>query len=341
MIQDQLVDYINAQMKLGVSRDTIKTTLVGAGWQATDVEDTLKKVESAKMSQPISTVVAGAAAAGTSAAAAGFSSTPSAVSSGPQMIKVSDLVSASESSATMSVKPAPSTSTPVGASSVGSASTATSASTRDTSPKSPLTGPTATAKPSASAVIGKSNTYQATEYPPKTHASRGALITEIVLVIVVLVVGGFAGFLYVQNNNLSGQIKSLQGQSTGVDSQVAALQAQITASTTAYAAQVSSLGGENQELQTELSFYAAPANSVAGATSTATISGTVSGGGKALYILTSTYGAKIYVTNSTNASVVAALTPLIGSANETQFSGTYVPGSDSITLTAINGTALQ
>ena len=58
MVQESIVEYINAQMKLGVSRDTIKTTLTGAGWVAADVEDTLKKVESAKMAQPISAVSA-------------------------------------------------------------------------------------------------------------------------------------------------------------------------------------------------------------------------------------------------------------------------------------------
>ena len=66
MVQESIVEYINAQMKLGVSRDTIKTTLTGAGWVAADVEDTLKKVESAKMAQPIAAM----SAMPTSAAAA-------------------------------------------------------------------------------------------------------------------------------------------------------------------------------------------------------------------------------------------------------------------------------
>ena len=58
MVQESIVEYINAQMKLGVSRDTIKTTLTGAGWVVADVEDTLKKVELAKIAQPISAVSA-------------------------------------------------------------------------------------------------------------------------------------------------------------------------------------------------------------------------------------------------------------------------------------------
>jgi hypothetical protein len=191
----------------------------------------------------------------------------------------------------------------------------------------------------ASPVSTKANTYQSNEYPAKPHSSHGALITEIVLGVLFLAAAGFAGFLYMQNNNLSGQISSLQSQSTGVSSQVATMQAQLTASTTQYAAEISSLGGENQELQTELGFYAMPPNSIANATATATISGTVSGGGKALYVITATYGAKIYVSNSKDASLITVLDPLIGTT--ASFTGNYIPGSDSITLTAVNGTAVQ
>ena len=52
MIQDQLVEYISSQMKLGVSRDAIKSALAGVGWQVADIEDSLKKVEGAAV-QPI------------------------------------------------------------------------------------------------------------------------------------------------------------------------------------------------------------------------------------------------------------------------------------------------
>ena len=45
MVQDQLVEYISSQLKLGVARDTVKSALVGVGWAQLDVEDTLKKVE--------------------------------------------------------------------------------------------------------------------------------------------------------------------------------------------------------------------------------------------------------------------------------------------------------
>jgi hypothetical protein len=80
MIQNQLVDYISSQLKLGVSRDSVKTALVGVGWAAQDVEDTFKKVE-----QPATSVQQPAQQSAVS---------PAAAAKSPD-IRVSDLVSAS------------------------------------------------------------------------------------------------------------------------------------------------------------------------------------------------------------------------------------------------------
>jgi cell division protein FtsB len=323
MIQESIVDYINAQMKLGVSRDAVKATLTGAGWVAVDVEDTFKKIDSAKMAQPISAMPsASPVTKPTEPAIASKPMTPvgMATNPGPQTIKVSDLVSSAAAPVVMTTKPV--------------------------ATRSPLTGPAApmgTKSP---------NSYQASAYHgAKPHESRSALVIDIVLIVVIIAVGAFAGFLYVQNKNLNTQLSSLNGQSSGVTSQLSALQAEVAASTTALTAQVSSLDSEIQDLQTELAFYAAPSGTTPGATSTVTVSGIVSGGGKLSYAITAMYGAKIYVANSKVASVISALVPLMATVGTTstpatpaitaQFSGTYVPGSDSITLTAVNGAAIQ
>jgi hypothetical protein len=306
MIQEQLVDYINTQMKLGVSRDAIKTALTGAGWQAMDVEDTFKRTESAVSSlKPVTP--------------------PSAASPAPQTIKVSDLISSTPSSMSPSTMPA----------------------AKPMASKSPLTGTTANGIASAGAK--SSDVYQqASVFPAsKPSGSRGALVTEIILIVVIVAVGSFAGFLYMQNRDLNTQLGALNKQSGGVTSQLSSLQAEMSASAASLTTQVASLNAKSQELQTELSFYAAPANTAAGATSTAMVSGTVSGGGKIPYVITTADGAKISVANSKVASVVSALAPLVGTATATstpataQFFGTHVLGSDTITLSAVNGAALQ
>jgi hypothetical protein len=360
MVQESIVEYINTQIKLGVSRDIIKTTLTGAGWVVADVEDTLKKVESAKMAQPISAVSAmptiamtpssspaaksmePAIAAKPFTAAVGAASTSPA----PQTIRVSDLVSSSTSSSPVIKSSAmPALKNPVTGSALASAAMPAGTKTKDT--------------------------FRAASYSgAKPHGSYGMLITDIVLIIIILAVGGFAGFLYMQNNSLNSQLSALNGQSSGVTSQLSSLQAKVAASTTALTAQVSSLTAqvssltvETQELQTELSFFAVPTSTAPGSTNTATVSGIISAG-KTGYVITAAYGAKIVVANSKTASVIAALAPLMATAASTtpisahstasststvipatpatvaQFSGIYTSGVDSITLTAVNGTAL-
>ncbi len=347
MVQESIVDYINSQMKLGVSRDAVKTTLVGAGWAAADVEDTLKKVEVAKpAAQPV-------AMAATPAKPAEFVAAKplGATGPGPQTIRVSDLVSSSASPAPMTMSSKPAAASPVSTS------------------KSPLTGPAAS---TAGAAVKSPNTFQAQTFSAaKPHGSRGALITDIVLVVIILAVGGFAGFLYMQNGSLSSKLDSLNGTSSGVNSQLSALTAQVAASTTALTAQVATLTGDNQELRTELSFLVAPTGTTPGASTTGTFSGIVSAG-KTSYIITASYGTKISVANSKSASVISALAELmapvtaatsttasstatstVASSTATstapvvrvtpataQFTGTYIPGSDSITLTEVNGTSL-
>jgi cell division protein FtsB len=325
MVQDQIVDYINSQMKLGVSRDAIKATLTGAGWQAADVEDTLKKVEAAKVvAQPASAQLAQPVQAAQPVVASRIitpvtpASSANSAASGPQVIKMSDLVSSSAAPAMPATPPA-----------------------KPAGPKSPLTGVVAP----ASSPAKLADTYQANTYiAPKTHGSRGPLITEIILGVIIVVIAALAGFLYMQNKSLTTQVGSLNGQSSGVASQLSALQAQVAASTTALTAQVASLDSEMQEYQAELSFFVASTSTPAGATSTTTVEGVVFVG-KSSYVITAAYGAKILVANSKDGAVVTALTPLLAGtstpATAAQFSGTYVPGSDSMTLTAVNGTAVQ
>src|SRR5271156_2297777 len=92
MVQEQLVEYIGVQIKTGISRDAIKASLVGAGWQAADVEDTLKKVESTTAKPVAVSSVTGPKMV------TGTASSPIAKSAEPQIIKMSDLVSAAPAS---------------------------------------------------------------------------------------------------------------------------------------------------------------------------------------------------------------------------------------------------
>ena len=81
----------------------------------------------------------------------------------------------------------------------------------------------------------------------------------------------------------------------------------------------------------------APANLSSSETSSpVTVSGVLSAGlGKDTYIITTTYGIKVSVKNSSVAAVAAMLQPLLGTT--VQISGTYAPGTPSVIIGIVNG----
>ena len=170
----------------------------------------------------------------------------------------------------------------------------------------------------------------------KSHAIEVETIFGILMVVF-----GLAAAFFFENSKLSGQIATLNGTSGGVSSQLTALQAQLNASTTALNAQIASTTADHDALALELSFFVLPPGAPATTTFTTALAGTVSGGGKYSYIITTAHGAKIYVTNSKDVNVVKLLQPLIGTVTSTRgigaFLGNYLPGSDTISLTAVNG----
>ncbi len=312
MVQDQLVEYISSQMKLGVSRETIKATLTSAGWAVADVEDTLKKVEggAAKPAVIASTTPGTATPSsvmpmGTSPkpASTPTSFSPSVAGGGaakgaePQTIRVSDLVSASV-----------------------------------------VAGPFADPTKSA---VKKNSPIDPTRIGGVPRSGR---VMMIVGIIIIVVLGALAGYLYFQNNGLAAQVASLGAQSADVASRVSSLNAQVQAfdaSNTALTAQVASLTGENADLLTNLSFAALPPlSSSTPASETVSISGTLTGG-KSSYALTTQYGVVVYVKNAMDANVAAALKPLLASTSTVSLVGTHVPGSQYITVTAVNGSATK
>lgn len=321
MVQDQLVDYIGAQLKLGTARDAITAALIGAGWAPADVADSFKKIDggagspAARPAQPvvtaspvtsspaISTVNAKPAAMPAAKPISTNTSSPS--SSGPQVIRMSDLVSASD----------------------GPIATAT------------ISKESKEQKPAAKASVSTSPSSTQT-FPAKEAHSKKGLVMGIIAVLIIVILAGLAAYLYVQNSSLSGKIGSLGSQSQSVTSQVASLTAQVnslTASGTAMNTQLEGLTSANQELMLELSFYAVPPGGAATSTSLS-VTGSLGVNASKNYFLTASYGGRIFVANSKSANVMAALAPLVGSS--TQLVGTYVPGTGMMTVTSVNGTSL-
>jgi hypothetical protein len=323
MVQDQLVEYISSQLKLGVSRDAVRTALLAAGWAAGDVDDTLKKVENGSGTKPAATA---------SPAASGGAGK----SAEPQTIRVSDLISASVGAPQTGVSPG-------GA--ARAKAVAEKAVGKDAGEKKSMF---ARFKGSIPSGAGKQKVAGVnTGMSAVVTAGRSRHIVMIVGIVVILALGGLAGYLYFQNNNLAAKVASLAGESAGVTTQIATLNGNITAlntSNTALAAQVNSLMAENANLLLNLSFVAVPTASTTGAGTPAAENVSVNGmltKVKTSYVLTTQYGVAVYVKNSSDAAVAAALKPLVDSTSTVTLAGTHVPGSAYLTVTSVNGSAVQ
>jgi len=297
MVQDQLVDYVSSQVKLGVSRDTIKSALVSAGWISADVEDTLKKVASS----PVAVKTA-------QSVAPSFGKTGSE----SQVIRVSDLVSGSpavSASAIMQAKiPPKDPSVQFGGKISGNTFQATT--------------PVVAVKKTVSGGAGVS--------------SKKGLIGTIVAVVLILCFAGAAWYFYSANAGLAAKVASLTSDSASVNSQLALLQSQINSSSTGFASQIASLTAANSDLALDLSFYAVPIgspSSTTGASVPVTISGSLSFSNRALYMIVTPRGAKIFIANSGDTKIVSQLKPLIG--DTVQLAGTYVPGTDQMTVASV------
>ncbi len=308
MVQPQLVDYIASQVKLGVSRDAIKSALVGAGWMEIDIEDTLKKIEGGAAA-PAS---ASAKPASLSASAATTSSGASPKGAEPQSVRVSDLIAASGSATSFLSK--------------GQAS----------SGKNKFD---VAAKPTEPQKLSMKNDIAAAADPP----SKKGLIVKIVGAVLIAGFAGAAGYFYYQNTGLSAEIAKLSGESNNVNAQLSSLMNQVqamSASNTALTGQISSLMEENQTLLGNLSFAAVPPlSSGNAATETVSIAGALRNV-KSSYELTTPYGVLVVVQNSKDPGVDAALKPLLGTATSVALTGTHIPGSQYLVVTAINGASL-
>jgi cell division protein FtsB len=326
MVQDQLVEYISSQIKLGISRDAIKSALAGVGWAPLDVEDTLKKAEGGTAPAPLQPVVSQKTvepAAGTAASPKFVSfSTPGTAASQaknpePQTIRVSDLVSSVAPASSMFAQAAPKVISSVGVVGTGKATPVA----KDQASKGPPTG-------SFTASIA-----------PMGQKERKIGLLGIVAIVLIVLLGAFAGYLFFKNGSLDNQLQALSGQNQGVvQGSLAQIQA-LNASNTALAAQIASLTSANQDLAKNLSFFVAPAGSAA-TSSPILVSGILSAGlGKNTYIVTTVYGAKTYVKNSSDTAVAATLQSLLGAT--VQLSGTYVPGTSNITVISVNGSPIS
>ena len=162
------------------------------------------------------------------------------------------------------------------------------------------------------------------------------LVVIIVLGIFTLGFAGAGAWLYLENQDLTTRIASLEGSAGTSEARVTELQAQVTG----LQSKASDLEAESKSAAFELSFFVVPTGVTPGSSSTfSDLGGTLGGGGTVLYSFTTARGTALTIRNSKEANVDAALKPLLGTVFA--ISGAYTPGSRMVTITAVKGAPIE
>lgn len=294
-INQQLKDYVTQQTKLGASKDTIKSTLIQAGWNENDVVQAIAESESGTQDiiAPLTpTQPAKPAESFATSVSAETNTKPAAVSSsiGSDAFKTKN--------------------EPV-------FQPANQFGTTDTSIQKPQTITT---------------DLKDGQDKFKIKTSPKILTIALGVVSVVLLAGNV--YFYSQSRNAASQVASSASTSQDTvntpDPQIATL----TADKENLAQQIASLNKTVSDMSSQLAIFALPESS--STTSTAfDVSGKLGGGGKLLYSLTTSKNILLFVKNSKDAKVDAALKALFGS--NVQLAGTHQPESNYLTVETING----
>ncbi len=175
--------------------------------------------------------------------------------------------------------------------------------------------------------------------PATVHSEHHVSVPLIAISAAAFVFASLAGYLFWQGGSSSADLAGLNSQISSLTSSSAKLQAQVadlTKSNADLAGQAKTLTDSNTQLAGELSFYLGAGTS----TVTSTIKGVLSGGaGKAFSLMTAD-GIKVSLKNSLDAKIAAAL-QAAATSSEVSVTGTHLPKSFELTVSAVNGAAVQ
>ncbi|MBU6500315.1 MAG: hypothetical protein KGJ89_00595 [Patescibacteria group bacterium] len=301
MVQQQLVDYIKEQLKLGVDASATKAALVDAGWPSADVEDSLGEISGGGKQAAVSD-----GQAATSKDMAAKSNAPIVAnfglpSSQQAPIIVSDLLGSTQLN--MAAK-----------------------ATADKNNNKPETA---------------NKILLTKKMPGMSRFTAPTIIMIVLgVVAVALAAGDVYLYLQDKSFQQKITAFSSSGDAvvsniTALNSQIADLKSKNGD----LASQVSSLQKDNQGLIDEISFVGVPSGSTSTEDLAFSVSGVLAGGGQVQYNLTTKNGIKIYVKNYKDAKVDAALKPFVNQT--VSLSGTHAPGSRDATITAVNGSDIS
>jgi hypothetical protein len=165
--------------------------------------------------------------------------------------------------------------------------------------------------------------------------SKGSTWSVIVMGLITLVLVGISGFLYKNTSELDARVRELTADKASLNVQISSLQSTANGANE----RVAVLENDLKNVSDQLALFVLPKG-----TSTepllVTLKGAVGGGvDRAAYTLTTDKSIVVTLKNGKEPAVEAVIKPLLGTSIEV--TGTYVPNSREVVVTAVNGTSLQ
>lgn len=307
-VNQQLKEYVDQQVKVGVSKDVIKSALLEAGWQESDINQAMAGFEPSS---------AGAGAARPVETAKPVEIKP--VGAKPIEPKPSDVASLLSKLSTGSGTQEKSSPVSFVTSDIFQAKNEPVFESKGVAPQTSFPGN----KPQISSAAEGMGAESSDNFFKKP-------IVPIILGALSLLFAAAAGIFYVQNSGLQTELNSVNQENVSLNAKLSSFASDRNILTD----QIASLNQTVNDLSNQLSVFAVPSG-----TSTAEapvdIKGALSGGGKSLYSVTTAKAIVVYVKNSKDIRVDGTLKPLVG--NQVEISGTHMAGSNFVTVTSING----
>lgn len=319
----QLKDYIVEQTKLGVSKDVVKSTLLGAGWKEDDINQAVTEAESgpqeiaplkpASLVQPAQQASQGQSTQQTQAAQ------PAKPAEVLQAFKPVNMPGSSGPVAKNSPVPFVTSDIFQPKSEQVFQSSGAKSQTSSNSPE---------AKPQVISVTQND----------KSAAGMSDKILPISLGVVSIILLGGNVYFFLQNGDIRSKFDSLNSGKVSSENQTTSFESQATslaADKKTLTDEVDSLNKTIVDLNSQISIFAAPAENASATSVSFDVSGTLGGGGKFLYSLTTSKNIVLFVKNSKDAKVNSALKSLLSTS--VQLGGTHEAESNYLTVETVNG----
>ncbi len=342
MINSQIVEYVKNQLARGVAPEVVKTSLLGVGWPAADIDDSMKKAaEGPGQVVPQKPAVEKPLAAAQTSKPTGSPSVTSPVS--PSSTSPFSSVSPAGTPASRPVSSPSSVpkSAPSGGSAVNVRDFFGNSGAAGAGRASPAAAPASSPKINAAPVSTPSSSAGQILKESKSGGSKALVIGLACVTILSL---GAAIFFFINSRGAQGMAGTSSAKLTELTGKVSSLTAEVDElqkSKQEADDRLASATLAANDLVGEVSFFIPPTvgtGTVAAQQAAFAIKGKLTFDGTK-YTLTTPHGIAATVKNSKDEKVSLALRPLVDTAVE--LAGTHAAGSREVTVTAVNGVSVK